>query len=103
MIDIGQAVERKFPVAFKSLFGICSPLRAIQLFVLFVSDLRAHRVHQSTPARNLLERSLNKSAQHAMLERLVEIADLPELVANVALFDPVFKLPERLGSCVTCF
>src|SRR5258708_12252537 len=101
MIDIGQAVERKFPVAFKSLFGICSPLRAIQLFVLFVSDLRAHRVHQSTPARNLLERSLNKSAQHAMLERLVEIPNLPHLAPNLPLFYPVFNLPKLLAHFVT--
>src|SRR5215467_6239359 len=91
MIDVGEAIESEFAVALEA-FG---RVAAVYFFVGFVTLMHPHGIDQATPARDLLKRCMKKSAKHAVLKRLVEIADLPKLFFDVALFDLSGKSAQR--------
>src|SRR5215469_7451173 len=96
VIHVGQPVTRQPAVSFETFFARSTLLR-IQLPVVFVTRLGAHGVDQTASARNLLERRVYKPAQHAMLKRLMEVAHLPQLIADITLFHSFLKSAENLG------
>jgi hypothetical protein len=83
VVDVGEAIKRQFAIAFEAL----GRGTAIDFPVGFVARVRAHGINQAAAAGNLLKRSVKKTSQHAVLEGLMKIADLPELFFDVALLN----------------
>src|SRR6266705_3849893 len=87
MIDVRQPVERKLSVALE-------PFRRrppVDFLVCLVPGVRAHRIDQAAATGEKLQTGVKKSAEHAVLKGLMEIADLPQLFLDVALLDFFWK------------
>src|SRR2546421_351977 len=96
VVDVGKAIEGQLAIAFEA-FGRGA---AVDLLVSFVARVRAHGVDQTAATGDLLKRRVNKPAKHAVLKRLVKIADLPKFFLDVALFDPLREGAQRFGRSV---
>src|SRR5260370_15177910 len=83
VVYVRQPVKRQLAVALESFRS----RTAIDFLVGFGPGVSAHGIDQATPAADLLEGGVNKSAEHPVLERLMKIPHLPQLFFDVALLD----------------
>src|SRR5258707_10397018 len=83
MIDVCQAIERKFSVSLEA-FGRGA---AENRLVGFVAGVRVHGGDNSGAARNLLQPGVEESIQQPVAERLVKVANFPEFFLDVAVID----------------
>ncbi len=83
VVDVGEAVESEFAIAFKTLGSGA----AVDFLVVLVAGFGMHGIDEAAAAGDLLESSMEEAAEHAVSKGLVEIADLPEFFFDVALLD----------------
>src|ERR1700719_1704376 len=105
MIDIGQTVKGQYAIALKA-FRLAlrsAGRRVIALFVGVIASMRAHAIDESPPTGNELQAGLEEPRDQTMLERLVEIADFPQLFFDVALLDFFGKRTQRFRGGVAGF
>src|SRR5580658_3019934 len=83
VVDVGQAVEGEFAVAFEAL----GRMAAVNLFVVLVAGVNVHGIDKAAATRNLLKSAEEESAVETVFEGLVKIADSAELFFDEALVD----------------
>src|ERR1700722_4931731 len=90
MIKVGKFVKSKFAVALRGAdqvgFRPSIGGEAFERLHIFVTRAGRGSVAQSA-IEQFLERGVEHSSDHAILESLVEITDWPQLVADPAGFD----------------
>src|SRR5260370_2538479 len=96
MIDVCQAVERKFSVSLEA-FGRGAAENGL---IGFVAGVRVHGIDNSGAAGNLLQAGVEESIQQAVAEGLVEIANFPEFFLYVAVIDLFLIKLQSLGGLV---
>src|SRR5579864_4332194 len=99
VVDVGQAIEGKFAVAFEAFWGGAP----VDFFVVLVPGFGVHGVDEAAAAGDLLEGGVDEAAEHAVLKRLMEIADLPEFFFDIALLDLLREGAERFGCGIAGF
>ena len=77
VIDVGQAVERQLTVALESRGLIDQRTVAIQLLVILVSGLDAHRIDQPAAASDELQSGIHQRLPRAAMQPLMKIPYRP--------------------------
>src|SRR6516165_10462303 len=97
VIDVRQAVKREPAIALE-LVPVYRGLRHPGAFlVVLVSFCSGHRIDETAASGELLNSGVQETAEHSVLEGLMEVADLPHFVANIALLDALRESAEGLG------
>jgi hypothetical protein len=90
MIDVGEAVEGEFAVAFEPRRLIDERIGAMQLLVVEVAGLGVHRIHKAAAPADKLKAGKKKAFPKAIVKRLMKIPDFPQFIAEPALIDFAF-------------
>ena len=99
VIDVGEAIEGEFAVAFETL----GRGMAIDLVIVLVAGFDAHRIDEAATAGDELQAGVEEAAVESVFEGLVEIADGPEFFLDVACFDFFREGAERFRGSVAGF
>src|SRR5579859_3158806 len=99
VVDVAKAVESELTIAFEAVGSGAT----VDFLVGFVAFVGGHGVDEAAAAGDLLESGVDEAAEHAVLEGLVEIADLPQFFFDVTLLDFFGEGAERFCGGVAGF
>ena len=99
VIDVGEAIEGEFAVAFEAL----GRGMAIDLVIVLVAGFGAHGIDEAATAGDELQAGVEEAAVESVFEGLVKIADGPEFFFDVALLDFFGEGAERFRGSVAGF